>query len=190
MRFDWTVFVEGGDDKAFLNSLLNHLDIAHVRTDEVGGGVSKLSIIKPNISRTRDGGNQVAVILDADSDFAECRNCLLNVIDQYKLPIDSYFLLPDNRTAGCLESLLERMAVTRHRDIYHCFDRYEDCLNSSRHSYQFPNTKARIYAYCDALDIETRGTKRNYEDPSHWDLDVPELDPLKRFLRGLQSERP
>ena len=189
MSSDWTVFVEGGDDKAFLDSLLDHLGISNVSTDVIGGGVSKLSIVKPNIRRARDGGNQVAVILDADCDAAECRNCLLDVINHNELPIERSFLLPDNKHAGCLETLLERIAVSDHRYIYHCFDTYEDCLKRSQHSYCLPDKKARIYAYCEALDIETNGTRRSYNDQSHWDLEVPDLAPLKRFLRGLHSEK-
>lgn len=187
MSSDWTVFVEGGDDKAFLDSLLDHLGIYNVRTEKMGGGVSKLSLIKPNISRARDRGNQVAVILDADQDVAACRSCLLDVIRQNDLPVERSFLLPDNKNTGCLETLLEQIAIADHRYIYHCFDTYENCIDRSEHPYSLPNKKARIYAYCEALNIETNGSRRRYDDPSHWDLEVPDLDPLKRFLLGLQS---
>ena len=57
MDSEWTLFVEGGDDKAFLDSLLDHLCISNVNTNTIGGGVSKLTNIKPNIHRARDGGN-------------------------------------------------------------------------------------------------------------------------------------
>ncbi len=186
MSSDWTVFVEGGDDKAFLDSLLDHLGKYNVRTEKMGGGVSKLSLIEPNISRARDRGNQVAVVLDADQDVAACRSCLLNVIRQNDLPVERSFLLPDNKKAGCLETLLEQIATSDHRYIYDCFDAYENCIDPSEHPYSLPNKKARIYAYCEALNIETNGTKRRYDDPSHWDLEVPDLDPLKRFLLGLR----
>ena len=187
MSSEWTLFVEGGEDKAFLDSLLSHLGISNVHTSKIGGGVSKLSTIKPNISRARDGGSQVAVILDADHDVAECRNCLHDVIKNNELPIERCFLLPNNKHPGCLETLLERIAVSDHRYIYNCFDSYEDCLNRSQYSYCLPDKKARIYAYCDALNIETNGTRRRYDNQSHWDLEVADLGPLKSFLLGLRS---
>lgn len=188
MSSEWTLFLEGGDDRAFIDSLLCHLGIYNVHTHEIGGGVSKLSILKPNIIRARDAGNLIAVILDADHDIAECRDCLLDEIKNNELPIERYFLLPDNKHAGCLETLLERIAVSDHRYVYRCFDTYEECLNQSQHSYCLPNKKARVYAYCDALNIETKGTKRKYNDQSHWDLEAVDLDPLKQFLIGLRSE--
>ena len=53
-----------------------------------------------------------------------------------------------------------------------------------------PVAKGRIYAYCEALGIETHAARRDYSDPSCWDLGTPALEPLKQFLVGLQrSER-
>ena len=179
------LFVEGGEDKAFLDSLLDHLDVANVSTVEIGGGVSKLQKIKPNLSRALDSGNRIAVILDADSDFSNRRDEFLKCKNQFGLPIDRFFLLPDHKTSGCLETLLEQMAVPSHRGIYKCFDKYKTCLWDRGKPYCLPKPKARIYAYCEALGIETRGTERSYEDSLYWDLDVPELDPLKQFLYDL-----
>ena len=189
MSSEWTLFVEGGDDRAFLDSLLDHLCIYNVRTEKMGGGVSKLPLIKPNISRARDRGNQIAVVLDADRDAAARRNSLFDVIRRNDLPVERCFLLPDNKNDGCLETLLEQIALSDHRYIYDCFDAYENCIDRSEHPYSLPNKKARIYAYCEALNIETNGSRRRYDDPSHWNLEVPDLDPLKRFLLGLQSVR-
>lgn len=186
MDSEWTLFVEGKDDKAFLDSLLDHLGIYNVSTNVIGGGVSKLSNFKPQIHRARDSGNQVAVILDADGDAAVCRNLLVEVIYQNELPIERHFLLPDNNSAGRLENLLESIAVSDHRYIYHCFDTYNDCLSQSQHAYSLPGGKARIYAYCEALDIETNGTRRRYNDESHWDLEATDLEPLKHFLLELR----
>lgn len=42
--------------------------------------------------------------------------------------------------------------------------------------------KAKIYAYCDARNIDARWKKREYFDKAHWDLDHPKLDGLRQFL--------
>lgn len=102
------------------------------------------------------------------------------------IPADiSTFLLPNNSDPGCLETLLEAMAVKSHRAIYECFNGYRDCLEGHDVGYHMPDAKARIYAYCNALGIEAQPTKRDYADPNHWNLDAPELEPLKQFLRSL-----
>lgn len=187
MSVTWTVYVEGGDDRAFLDSLLNRLDITNVEIDLIGGGVHHLRTIKPNLRKRRDAGNQIAVVLDANSDFSRRSDELLKCKDRFGLPIDRFFLLPNHSKPGSLETLLERMAVTSHRRIYECFDNYRSCLQHFDESYILPNPKARIYAYCEALGENTRGSERDYSDPSHWNLDVPVLNPLKQFLCDLRE---
>ncbi len=189
MSTPWEVFVEGRDDKCFIRSLLQYLDVANVGTALIGGGVSKLPSVAPQIQRSRDAGNYIAVVLDANSDFSKRRDEFQRCKDQLELPVDRFFLLPNDSDPGCLETLLEQMAVSNHRAVYDCFDKYETCLQSHG-TYQLPNLKARIYAYCEALKIETHASKRNYENPSYWDLNTTALEPLKRFLRDLQAEEP
>lgn len=53
-------------------------------------------------------------------------------------------------------------------------------------SYRPTAPKGRIYAYCEALGIETNASKRDYANASHWNLDARELEPLKRFLTSLR----
>ena len=51
--------------------------------------------------------------------------------------------------------------------------------------YVRPNRKAKIYAYCEAIGSEPKEDKRNYLNPSWWNLDVAAMAPLKSFLRAL-----
>ena len=98
------------------------------------------------------------------------------------------FLLPNDCDPGCLETLLEWIAVPDHRVVYECFREYETCLHSYSKSYRLPNLKARIYAYCEALSIESYHSKRDYSDPLYWDLNASALEPLKQFLLDLQAD--
>ena len=110
-----------------------------------------------------------------------------------KLPIaaEYCFLMPNDQDSGDLETLLERISVAEHRTLHDCFEEYERCLQTRNEyrSYRIPNNKVRkatIYAYCEALDIETNEIKRDYCDPQHWDLNAPAIVPLKQFLATLR----
>ena len=184
MSIDWMVFVEGRDDECFIRCLLQHLGIADVGTGFIGGGVSKLPDFAPQVFRSRDQGKRIALVLDANANFAKRCSEFEKMKNQLSLPVDRYFLLPNNQDSGCLETLLQEMVLPQHRVVYDCFDKYETCLRNHG-TYQLPNRKGRIYAYCEALNIETHASKRNYNDPAYWNLNAPTLQPLKQFLGTL-----
>ena len=51
---------------------------------------------------------------------------------------------------------------------------------------KLPNIANEIQrAYCEALGLETRASRRKYVNSSYWNLDAPDLEPLKTFLRAL-----
>lgn len=187
MSNTWTLFVEGDSDRVFLSCVLEHLDIVDIDLRVIGGGVSKLPRTAPLIMSRHDAGSRIAIVLDADSRPIKRRQEFQQSRDQLELPIEDEccFLLPNNNASGCLETLLEQIAVSDHGVIYECFREYEACLRSRNTSYVLPNPKARIYAYCEALDIETHEKRRDYRDSLHWDLNSASLNPLKRFLHSL-----
>ena len=185
MSSQWQIFVEGLDDQAFLKGLLHHLNISNAHTSIIGGGAAKLPHVANDIQRAYDEGKLIAIVLDANSNFAgRCAE-----VEKHKkglqLPINRFFLLPNNKDPGCLETLLETMAVSTHRVVFNCFDQYETCLQSHKTPYKLPNHKARIYAYCEALGIELRASKREYVNSPYWNLNAPALEPLKQFLCAL-----
>ena len=94
--------------------------------------------------------------------------------------------MPNDQDSGDLETLLEWISVAEHRIVYDCFEEYESCLQKQNKSYLIPNRKAKVYAYCEALDIETNESRRDYCDPQHWDLNAPAIVPLKQFLATLR----
>ena len=182
---EWKIFVEGPCDKKFLSSLLYHLNLSEVEIVPLGGGVSSLKRVAPLMREIRASGQLISVVLDADTDFGVRRAEYEDVRVRCDLPVDRLFLLPNHQDAGCLETLLEQISVSEHRVVYDCFRQYEDCLRRRSSSYVLPNQKARIYAYCEALDIETNASRRDHGDSSHWNLDAGALRPLKKFLRDL-----
>ena len=185
MSNQWQIFVEGPDDRAFLKGLLQHLNISNVNTSIIGGGVAKLPNVANEIQRAYDAGKRIAIVLDANSDFASRCAEFEQQKESLKLPIDCFFLLPNNKNSGCLETLLKAMTVSTHRVVYDCFDQYKTCLRNLNTPYKLPNHKARIYAYCEALGLETRASTRKYVNSPYWNLNTPDLEPLKEFLRAL-----
>lgn len=185
----WDVFVEGETDQVFLNCLLKHMSISHVRANVIGGGVTHLHVVENNIRRRYDEGSQVAILLDANSSPSNRRVEFLSTRDELDLPVaDSHlFLLPNNRNEGDLETLLERISVAEHRAVYDCFEEYENCLRrqAGPKPYVVPDRKVKIYAYCAANGIEPRPPGRDYCDARYWDLDAGAIEPLKEFLLSL-----
>ena len=127
-------------------------------------------------------------MLDADRNIVLRRREVERRIAELSLPIDDkhVFLLPDNRRAGNLEALLEELAVAEHRAVFDCLDAYRNCLKQAPDDYQEPGRKGRIYAYCEALDVEPRGPHRDYLDRDAWDLSAPAIEPLRSFLVSLR----
>ena len=178
----WSLFVEGPSDQALVRCLLDEMAIDEVEVESLDGGVSKLATARSGMTIRRGAGRRVALVLDADDNPVARQAEVAQEVKRHALPVDRRFLLPDNKSPGCLETLLLNMVVDAHLGIFECFDQYEACLGD--HRYQTPDLKARVYAYCHALAIET-GAKKNYRSSSHWNLAAPCLDPLREFLRGL-----
>ena len=187
MRSSWVVFVEGKADAVFVRCLLQFLDMDNVAVQDIGGGIDKLKSVAPEIrrSRTRDDGNRVAIILDANSHPQNRGKEFENKKTTLGLPIERAFLMPNDDKPGRLETLLEQIAAPAHQAIYGCFDTYENCLRDLDEKYTMPPGKARIYAYCEAIGAKTHPKHREYDRPEHWNLEAPALEPLKKFLRGL-----
>ena len=181
----WKMFVEGTSDKRFLSSLLSHLNVSGVDMVPLGGGISRLAEVAPLMREYRAAGQRTSVVLDANSDFEKRCAKYEDLKVRHHLPVDRFFLLPNHQDAGCLETLLERIAVPDHRVVYECFDAYECCLRRHGEDYCLPNLKARVYAYCEALSIETNPRRRDYGDSCYWDLNAAALEPLKAFLIDL-----
>ena len=187
MSSSWVVFVEGTSDEAFVRCLLRVLDMDEgmVEIGRMGGGINTLEAIAPTMQQRSNAGSRIAIILDANSDPEGQRKKFQNKKKDLDLPIERAFFTPNDDEPGCLETLLEQIAAPAHKKIYGCLDAYAKCLRDLNASYKAHlDSKARIFAYCEAIGAETREDKK-YDCADHWDLNAPVLEPLKRFLRRL-----
>ena len=79
----WHVYVEGESDKRFLECLASHMNIdMEIEFRPIEGGLSKLHKVQPQMKRSSDEGNRLGVILDANSDYQQCRNELTKIIGE------------------------------------------------------------------------------------------------------------
>ena len=135
-----TLFVEGPSDDRFLTCVFHRLAIDSIAIAQIGGGISNLVNVRPQMLRDVDRGRSIAVLVDADSNIARSRERLHDAIEQHELPIgiDQWFFLPDNQAPGCLETLLEQLAVAQHRAIFDCFEQYRSFVSNLEAISKFP----------------------------------------------------
>ena len=182
MNSGCVLFVEGENDKSFVEIFLKRMGLSNFQVEVMGGGVSKLRQAQIRIQRVRNRGMRVAVILDANSDVTDRRSEFESKNRELDLRVERLFLFPDDENPGDLESLLEEIAASRHKAIHDCFSTYIDCLKALPENYRLPDSKARIFAYCEALGNGPKEADRDYGETDHWDMDAPALRPLKNFL--------
>ncbi len=172
----------GGFQKGkFLNG-----DIFNVEGKGIFEDEDKMKLIAPILKLNHINSITNLFIFDADTIAIESEN-----FRKYKteFPIE-HFLLPNDESDGDLETLLQQIINPEHQAIFHCWEGYEHCLRSYEgKNYTTPARKTKIYAYLEALLGETKSqkkkikeTERDYQNPTHWNLNAPALNNLKTFL--------
>ena len=198
------IIVEGDADKKFFRDYYHHLfgeqapenSIIHPGKDGDTGGYSKLKSEEAlqALRLNTDQGGVNLVIFDADDDCEARRKELLAVKEEFGVEFE-LFLLPNDKDAGELEDMLEKIINPNNQPVMDCWETYEGELEKVRIPTKNPPTltipakKTKIYAYLETLLGKTRSQKklikdpnRNYENTLHWDLDAEYLEPLKEFL--------
>lgn len=101
----------------------------------------------------------------------------------------SYFLVPNNRDDGNLETLLNEIVSNNGLPYYRCLQEFTTCL-ANLESDQVPpklseehweKTKLKWYAF-NMDGSNSRNPARNYLDSDLWDLNASSLNPLREFL--------
>ena len=198
------IIVEGDADKKFFEDYYHHIfgekapkdSITHPGKDGDTGGYQKLKSEDAigAMRQNTDLGGINLVIFDADEDAEARRKELLAIKDEYDVDF-KLFLLPNDKDAGALEDLLERIINPNNQPVMDCWQTYEGELGKVRIPTKTPPTltipakKTKIYAYLETLLGKSRSQKklikdanRNYENTQHWNLDAEYLEPLKEFM--------
>ena len=205
------IIVEGEADKKFCQNYYHHLfhedtpidSIMHPDKDDTTGGYQKLrkQVAINALKQNTDAGGKNLVIFDADDDCESRRKELLAIQKEFDVEFD-LFLLPNDKDAGALEDLLEKIINPNNQPVMDCWATYEGELEKVRIPSKTPPTltipakKTKIYAYLETLLGKTKSQKklikdanRNYENTKHWNLDAEYLTPLRVFLtRNIMNE--
>lgn len=177
------IVVEGCEDSRFLKGYLNFLGKS-LSDDciKIVGGRGELAGQTQTMQENLDKGIPVLVIFDANSDYRKRRGEIKRVLvakisNDRNVPL---FLFPNNQSNGTVENLLEKIIISKHEDVFACFEGYKKCLNGCDHNYTLPDTKAKVYAYKEAIGALQK--KADQFDSKYWNFNHPALNPLKRFL--------
>ena len=196
MKERFHIIVEGIADLVFFEQYYQHLfgkpapEGFIFKTD---GKDNLHKFVNKMRSMTANDGVNI-VIFDADKDIDARRKELLEWKEKAGVSFE-LFLLPNNKDKGALEDLLENIINPNNLPIFNCWEDYEKELvklkipGRTPPPLTTPAKKTKIYGYLEALLGETerekekiKESKRNYENPKHWDLDAEYLEPLKKFL--------
>jgi hypothetical protein len=184
MKVNGRIFVEGESDKKFLSDFVSYRFGSELQEGviEPMGGKEGLNIKKERLLRNSDLGLKNLVIIDANGSFDKSKDFIERQRTNLRVDFE-YFLIPNNKDIGDLETLLENIATPGNRFVLECFEDYLTCLKKSNQALNYPGRKTKIYAYLDLLNQETKPHLVNYRNQSLWNLDSEHLDPLYNFLR-------
>lgn len=202
------IFVEGDEDYRFMRQYLCHLrfgsalfygDLMKSGFAEPGAideakialavmrGIDNLTSgnLRASMGKINLWAGKILVVADADNYAGGHRQDVSAKMPQ-GWDSSCLFLMPDGKSTGVLENLLEKISVDG--KVYECFEEYKKCLRRKDKNFALPDAKAKIYAYCEAHRgalKKNKGNKkkeRDYSDKKYWDLESKALLPLQEFL--------
>lgn len=189
------VIVEGHTDKDFIDLYCKYLEV-EIKSEQIcctgGNKYSKkdneqdgIKNVKEKICKALSMDERILVILDADDDMQKSLENIHTQLDLLDAGLKGHceiFLMPNNKDAGNLETLLEHIA--KEKCILKCFDNYTSCivgLQSKNPNIKLPNKKAKVFAYLSSFGFKN-GDKNFKMDDNILNLQSPYLDNLKDFL--------
>lgn len=194
------ILVEGKADKKFLEDYITfHYPNISIKKENDNNESYDVNIISnggkdfnkdnTNIIKIHIEDNDnitIIIIFDADKDFNKSKNNIKKRLKKFNINIkdENIFLFPNNRDAGCFETVLINIAVRK--EIIECFDKYVKCI-SSLDNIKTPIDKSKIFAYLESIKKyknydEIKEENRNYIDKDTWDIENTYLNELKNFL--------
>lgn len=201
------ILVEGkGDQKFIVDFLAEHYHFEAKKQEDVIDmkGKDRLIKYKERLQENTDkGGNNIA-ILDADlpdkhdnGGFKARLKYFEDLVTGKGIKID-FFLFPNHQDDGDLETILENIINPKNREIFECWNGYEDCLNSKENphredkSFSLPAKKSKIYSYLECLLPDTNAGKDLVKDPDytnreHWELQNIDNEYIKRLKTFLDQ---
>ncbi|MFT5659428.1 MAG: hypothetical protein ACI9TV_000044 [Sulfurimonas sp.] len=132
---------------------------------------------------------KIAIIEDADDDFKKSQEDIELSIKKSKIDSSkiNYFLTPNNKDLGNLETLL--LSTVQENNIVGCFSDYKKCLLKGHEIYPKALNKGQVYSYTmysqsgkDLHKPQDSFISKKNEDTGLWDLTRPEFQVIIKFI--------
>lgn len=190
------VVVEGKDDREFIDFLLRKLNIMDYQIIELKGK-NNLHKTLPTLTKTSGFENvrNLAIFLDANSSVINTFRSIQSALKKAQLPVPSepnqvvhgkvnlgVFLFPDCQSPGALEDLIVK-TIDFH--MLECIKDYLSCVQKYKAEFQLSvNSKSVVYSYFAVQDEPSQSFDLALKR-GHIDLESPEFDKVKSFLKQL-----
>lgn len=180
----YLLFVEGKDDKAVVELLLQHLGIETVEVYNVEGKNNfrkRISAVSVQ-SDFNEIVHRVGIVRDADDDPDAARRSCDDILRSISRPTDFCIVPSDGK--GMLEDLF--LSATQHRPERNCIDDFVECVYGKGVKISNPS-KFRMRTFLMLHDPDTMQSlnwaiRENLTNPAH-----PAFAPLRQFLTNFTS---
>lgn len=203
------IIVEGESDKKFIFEICKKIGLSETKfqiekisprggkTDFFGKEFEfTTKNIKNLIDKTSENPKKILLICDADfkenkksyDGFQKTKNTLNPVISKLKKEFKNreidFFILPDNKNDGNLDSLFLQCATKKITEKSSCVDDYLKCLgeNPSINKKDKLRSQLLISAIGNQKSFNNVGDVADEKD-GYWNFDHKHLEPLKKFLK-------
>ena len=196
------LLVEGNDDRNFFSALIDHMSLADIEVADIEvqsfGGVNQLRPTLRTFAETDSFANNVAslgIIRDAETSAQSAFRSVQDSLRSANLAIPdnpgqktpgppsvSVFILPDNRNAGMLETLL--CQTFQGEPIDDCIEDFLRCARLAVGEDMRNPDKSKANAFLSTMprpEVSVGVAARR----SYWNLDHPAFSEIRAFLRTL-----
>lgn len=157
------------------------------------GGFTKLTDYKTKLIEASDMGYQIIVIQDTDNkdkDYGGIKarsNYLDNLMENFDIQFH-YFLLPNHKDEGDLETLLLKIVnPEKFKEAFRCYKQYVECVGriaNEQHSHELLQEKQQVFSYLRTFNGIDKAKEENRDYLSiYWDFEHHALKELYDFFR-------
>ncbi len=160
-------------------------------------GQNKLKLELALLETEKKNIFKIGILQDADTNFQESFDAIELEVENSHIDASKieYFLTPNNKDLGDLETLLLSTLDKKNIPQLKCFQTYKDCLDEHIDITTKAMDKAELHAYTmfskngkktyTPKDSFMYKPNNRYNDTGLWDLSKDELQPLIEFVKSI-----
>ncbi len=142
---------------------------------------------------TKEGGINI-VVFDADytnqdngnKGINACKQKLNSIKTDKKIDFN-YYVWPDDKSDGEIETLLRKLVPQDKEVVFECIDKHQECLKATNiENLRVADLKTKIGYYLYTAKQQSEGRNRDYKNSDFWNMDT-ENTFLKHFIDFLRQ---